>query len=147
MREQRAELFIDSEIWLCTRPLPSFGQRQSNSQGWVSLFPISTDFLKVPYFFPAWLCHFKGLFFPIWGEINQSKIPPVKSWQVTNRRVSSIWRHSRQSMWIYIMIQIQSGEATSSLARSLAARHHWSSFRSLLTTHERSTICRKEERL
>ena len=56
----------------------------------------------------------------MWREINQSKIPPVKSWQMTNRRVSSIWRHSRQSMWIYIMIQIQSGVATLSIARSLA---------------------------
>ena len=39
------------------------------------------DILKVLYFFPGWLCHFKGLFIPVWREIHRSKIPPVTSWQ------------------------------------------------------------------
>ena len=53
------------------------------------------DFLRVLYFFPGWLCHFKGLFIPVWREIHRSKILPVTSWQFTNRTVSSISFSSR----------------------------------------------------
>ena len=31
--------------------------------------------------------HFQGLFIFVWRQIHQSKIPPVTSWQLTNRRV------------------------------------------------------------
>ena len=57
----------------------------------------SLDFLRVLYFFPGWLCHFKGLFIPVWREIHRSKILPVTSWQFTNRTVSSISFSSRHS--------------------------------------------------
>ena len=36
------------------------------------------DFLKV-LLFHGWLCHFKGLFIPVWREIHGSKIPSVTS--------------------------------------------------------------------
>ena len=43
---------------------------------------------KSPSLFPCWLCHFKGLFLPVWCEIHQSKIPLVMSLHLTSRRVS-----------------------------------------------------------
>ena len=39
-------------------------------------------------FCPGWLCHFKGLFLPVWCEIHRSKIPLVMSLKLTSRRVS-----------------------------------------------------------
>ena len=39
-------------------------------------------------FFPGWLCHFKGLFSPVWCEIHWSKIPLVMSLQLTSRSLS-----------------------------------------------------------
>ena len=86
-------------------------------------------------FFSGWLCHFKGLFVPVWREIHLSKILPVTSWQLTNRTVRDISRCSRliicQSFffpaWISNMIQIHSGETSRPrdfVARSVAARPH-----------------------
>ena len=43
------------------------------------------------FFFPGWLCHFKGLFIPV-----SRKILPVTSWQLTNRTVNDIWGRSCQ---------------------------------------------------
>ena len=92
------------------------------------------DFLKVLYFFPGWLCQFKGLFIPVWRKIHRSKILPVTTWQLTNRKVSDISRSSRHSIcqsifpaWIYNMIQIHSGEASRPrhfVAHSVAVRPH-----------------------
>ena len=48
--------------------------------------------------FSGWLCHFKGLFVPVWREIHGSKILSLTSWQVTNRTVSDISGHSRHSV-------------------------------------------------
>ena len=45
-------------------------------------------------FFPGRLCHFKGLFIPVLRKIHHSKIPPVTSWQLTNKRVIDIWCQS-----------------------------------------------------
>ena len=58
------------------------------------------DNLKVLFFFPGWLRHFKGLFIPVWREIHRSKILPVTSWQITNRTVSDISRGSRHSIFL-----------------------------------------------
>ena len=80
------------------------------------------DFLEVLYFFPGWLCHFKGPFKPVWCEIQRSKILLVRSWQLTNRTLSDISCHSWLSNTsivlfpasIYNMIQIHSGETSQS---------------------------------
>ena len=108
-------------------------------------------FWKSFMFFPGWICHFKGLFIPVWREIHRSKILPVTSWQLTNRTLSDISYPSRHSIcqsffpaWIYNMIQIHSGETSRprdfvALAQSLRHLMHWSSLRSLLRTYERST--------
>ena len=60
---------------------------------------ISLDFLKVLYyFFPGWLCHFKGLFIPVWREIHRSKMLPLTSWQLTNRSFS-LSRNKKKINW------------------------------------------------
>ena len=63
-----------------------------------SLLDWVLDFLSPLFFFPGCLCHFKGLFIPVWREIHRSKILPVTSWQLTNRTVSDISRLSRHSI-------------------------------------------------
>ena len=91
------------------------------------------DFLKV-FFCPGWLCHFKGLFIPVWREIHRSKILPVTSWQLPNRKVSDNSRRYRHSIcqsffpaWNYNIIKIHSGETSRPrdfVARSVAVRPH-----------------------
>ena len=107
-------------------------------------------------FFPGWLCHFKGLFIPVLLKIHRSKIPPVTSWQLTNRRVIDIWCQSRRSICqsffparIYTMIEFHSGKTgltreslsccTTSLILTSLTFPHWSSLCLLLTTFERLT--------
>ena len=102
-------------------------------------------------FFSDWLCHFKGLFVPVWREIHLSKILPVTSWQLTNRTVRDISRCSRliicQSfffppeflIWFKSIQAKQVDHETSSLARSLRDLMHRSSFSSHLRTYEKST--------
>ena len=60
------------------------------SQGRLSESPL--------FFFPGWLCHFKGLLIPVWREIRQSKILPETSLQLTSRARSDISRRSRPSL-------------------------------------------------
>ena len=91
-------------------------------------------FLKVLYFSPGWLCHFKGLFIPVSCEIRRSKVLPVTSWQLTNRTVSDISLRSRHGIcqsffpaWIYSTIHIHSGKTSRPqgvVGRSLVARPH-----------------------
>ena len=57
------------------------------SQGGLSESPL--------FFFPGWLCHFKGLLIPVWREIHQSKTLRVMSLQLTCRAESDISRCSR----------------------------------------------------
>ena len=103
--------------------------------------PFASRLSKSPLsFFPVWLCHFKELFIPVWREVHRSKILPVTSWQLTNRTVSDNSRPFQHSIcqfffsaWIYNMIE------TSSPTRSLRDFMHWSSLRSLLRPHKRST--------
>ena len=101
-------------------------------------------------FFPGWLCRFKGLLVPVRREIFRSKILPVTSWQLTNKKVSDISRCFRHSICqsffsagIYDMIQIHSGETSRTrdfVARSVAARPHALKLASLnFRTYERST--------
>ena len=102
-------------------------------------------------FFSGWLCHFKGLFVPVWREIHLSKILPVTSWQLTNRTVRDISRCSRliicQSfffpreflIWFKSIQAKQVDHETSSLARSLRDLMHRSSFSSHLRTYDKST--------
>ena len=76
------------------------------------------------------------LFFSGWCEIHRSKILPVTSWQLTNRKDSEISRRSNTTYvnhffpaWIDNMIEIHSGQksrpqdfvARSVVARSLAS--------------------------
>ena len=107
-------------------------------------------FPKVLCFFPSWLCHFKGLFIPVWREILRSIILPVTSWQLTNRTVSDISRRSRHSIcqsffpaWIYNMILIHSdetGRPQDVVARSFASRPHALKLASLtFSTYKEST--------
>ena len=76
------------------------------------------DFLEVLYFFSWLVMPFKGLVIPVWREIHRSKILPVTSWQLTNRTVSDISRHSRHNIMSIISLpaRIYSG----ALARSWA---------------------------
>ena len=50
------------------------------------------------FFFPGWLCHFKGLFIPVWSDIHWSKILPVMSPLLANWTVSDISRCSQHSI-------------------------------------------------
>ena len=113
------------------------------------------DFLEVLYFFfPGWLCHFKGLFIPVWLVIHRLKILLVTSWQLTSRTVSDISCHSLHSIcqsfyffqhefiWFKFIQVKQVDLETSSATQSLFNFMHWSSFHSLLRTYERST-CNK----
>ena len=117
------------------------------------------DLLKV-LFCPGWLCHFKGLFIPVWREIHQSKILPVTSWQLLNRKVSDNSRRYRQSIcqsffpaWNYNIIKsIQAKQVDleiSSLARSLCDLMHWSYlvYQILLSNRSGSTMFDVSERV
>ena len=56
------------------------------------------DFRTSFNFCPGWLCYFKWLFIPVWHEIHRSKISPVTSWQLTNKRLRvSAWHNLRSS--------------------------------------------------
>ena len=111
-----------------------------------------TQTVSLGYF---WLYHFKRRFILVWYEIHWSKIPPVKSWQLTNRTASDISRHSRHSIcwsffpvWIYNTIQIHSGETSPpqdfvGLLSRCTTLMHWSS---LLRNYERSTYSKSSSR-
>ena len=128
------------------RPLPSSKNPHFQNEAKCTTFLVKMSFiyfLNVLYFSSDWLCHFKGLFIPVWRETHRTKILAVTSWQLTNRTVSDISRRSRVN---YNMIQIHSGETSRPpdfVARSLRDLMHWSSLRWLLRTYERSTRCSK----
>ena len=119
------------------RPLASSKNPHFQNEAKCTTFLVKMSFiyfLNVLYFSSDWLCHFKGLFIPVWRETHRTKILAVTSWQLTNRTVSDISRRSRHSVcqslfpaWIYNMIQIHSGETSQPpdfVACSLAARPH-----------------------
>ena len=145
----------------CAAPI-SKGERHISDRFCATLWCSINRYLDFPkvFFCPGWLCDFKGLFIPVWREIHRSKILPVTSWQLLNRKVSDNSRRYRHSIcqsffpaWNYNIIKsIQAKQVDleiSSLARSLCDLMHWSYlvYQILLSNRSGSTMFDVSERV
>ena len=105
------------------------------------------DFLKV-LFFPGWLCHFKGLFRPVWHEIHRlwwhNDNWPSGEWMIFHTTPDTAYVNHfflpREFVILFKSTQAkQVDHETPLLTRSLRNLMYWSTLHSLLRTYQRST--------
>ena len=91
------------------------------------------DFLKVLYFFPGWLCNFKGLPYLFGGKFTGRKFYQwchdnwtIGQWVISHYAPDTVYVNLFSPAWIY-MIQIHSGERSQPwdfVARPVAQQPH-----------------------
>ena len=108
------------------------------------------DFLKVLYFFPGWLCNFKGLPYLFGGKFTGRKFYQwchdnwtIGQWVISHAAPDTVYVNlffsPREFIWFKSIQVKEVNLKTSLLARSLSNLMHWSSLTFYDLIYERST--------